>query len=342
MSENKQTLDISWGTIMRVFFAIIVVYLLYQVAEVLIWAVFAFVISILFNPIVDFLRKLHVPRLIGVIAVYFGFFGVVSLLAYVITPGLYAEVRNFSLLLPEYIEKVSPFLRHIGIEGFATLDEIVESLRASSDEVTRGVFNALVIIFGGISSAFFITTMAIFLSLEGNSVEKAIELLTPEKQKSQVLSTWKKCRIQVGSWFLIRIIACIFVAVTSFAVFYLFGVKYALLFAVIGGVFNLVPFAGPAIAALLFFVITSLDSLTQALFVLVAFMIIQAIEGSVVTPALSKRIMGVSPALVLISIVIGGSLWGILGAFLAIPLMGIIFEFTKTFLEKKKAQEGSL
>ncbi len=339
MSENKQTLDISWGAIIKIFVAVIVVYLLYQVAEVLIWVVFAFVISILFNPIVDFLRKLHIPRLIGVIAVYFSFFGIVSLLAYIVTPGLYAEIKNFSLLLPEYIERVSPFLRYIGIEGFATLDEIVESLQASSDEVTKGVFNALVIIFGGVSSAFFIITMAIFLSLEGNSVEKAIDLLTPDKKKNQALFVWKKCRNQVGSWFLIRIIAGFFVAITSFVIFYLFGVKYALLFAVVGGIFNFVPFAGPAIAALLFFVVTSLESLTQALFVLVAFMIIQMIEGSIITPALSKKIMGISPALVLVSIVIGGSLWGILGAFLAIPLMGIVFEFTKTFLEKKKTQE---
>ena len=68
-------------------------------------------------------------------------------------------------------------------------------------------------------------------------------------------------------------------------------------------------------------------------------MIIQAIEGSVITPALSKKIMGVSPVLVLIALVVGGSLWGLFGAFLAIPLLGIIFEFFKMFLEKKKEKK---
>ncbi len=335
-------MDISWETIIRIFLALVVVYLLYQVAEVLVWFIFALIISILFNPIVDFLRKFRIPRIVGVVLVYFGFFGFLSLFIYLITPALYAEIKNFSLLLPEYIEKISPLLQHIGIEGFATVDEFVETLRASSEEVARSVFNALAVIFGGLSATAFIIVMAVFLSLEGNSVEKAIGVLVAEKQKNQVLSVWRKCRDQVGKWFLVRVLACLFVGLSSFVVFYLFGVKYALLFAIIGGIFNFVPYIGPLIAALLFFAILSLDNVVQALFVLIAFLVIQAIEGSVITPALSKKVMGVSPALVLIAIVVGGSLWGILGAFLAIPLLAIIFEFTKAFLEKKKEREASL
>ncbi len=335
MEEKKQYLDISWGAIIKILFALTVIYLLYQVVEILIWSIFALVISILFNPAVNFLRKLRIPRVIGTILVYFSFFGLISLFLYAIIPSLHTEIKSFSVLLPEYIERVSPLLVNLGVEGFSTLDEIVEILRHSSDEVTRGVFNAITLIFGGLSTAFFIIVMAIFLSLEGNSIEKAISVLVSEKQKKQAINIWKNCRNQVGRWFLIRVVVSIFVAISSFFVFYLFGVKYALIFAIVAGVFNLVPFAGPAVAGLLFFLITALDSVPQAVFVFVAFMIIQIIDGSILTPVLSKKIMGVSPALVLIAIVIGGTLWGILGAFLAIPLLGIIFEFTKTFMEKR-------
>jgi len=236
------------------------------------------------------------------------------------------------------MEKVSPFLQYLGVEGFTTLDELLEVLEESSEEVRKGITNALTVFFGGVSATLFIITMAIFLSLEGNGVEKAIELIFPEEQKKNILSVWKKCRNQVSNWFLVRILAGIFVAVSSFLVFYLFEVNYALLFALIGGLFNFIPFAGPAIAALIFFTVTALESITQAIFVLIAFLIIQAIESSVVSPALSKKIMGVSPVLVLIAVVVGGSLWGALGAFLAIPLMGILFEFFKVFLEKRNKE----
>lgn len=336
---EKQTLDISWNSILKIFLAVVVFYLLYQVMDVLVWFIFALIISILFNPVVNFLKKLRIPRVVGVVVVYFVFFGLIALFISVITPGLYNEIKRFSLLLPDYIERLAPFLQYIGVEGFTTIEELLEVLKESSEEVRKGVMNALTVIFGGVSATFFIITMAIFLSLEGNGIEKAIKLLVSEEQKDNILFVWRKCRNQVSSWFLVRTLACLFVGLSSFLVFYVFEINYAIIFAIVGGLLNFIPFAGPAIAGLIFFAITALDSVTQAFFVLIAYMIIQAIEGSVITPALSKKIMGVSPVLVLIALVVGGSLWGLFGAFLAIPLLGIIFEFFKMFLEKKKEKK---
>jgi predicted PurR-regulated permease PerM len=88
-------------------------------------------------------------------------------------------------------------------------------------------------------------------------------------------------------------------------------------------------------AGLVFSAILILTNPVQAFFVIIAFTVIQTIE-SAVTPYLSEKIMGVSSVLVLIAITIGGSLWGVLGAILSIPLLGIIFEFTKAYLEKRK------
>ncbi len=335
MSENKQVLDISWGAMMKILLAIMMGYFLYLISDTLVLVVFAIIISILFNPIVDFMQKLRIPRAIGAGIAYVGVFGLLSLLIYSIIPGLYEEMKSFSAVLPTYIERISPFLSNIGVEGFQNIDEIVETLRESSDEVARNLFNALSIIFGGISAALFTISLAFFFSLEGNSVERAIKIFIPKERINYTLFVWKKGRDQVTRWFLVRIMASLFVGVSSFIVFYIFNVNYALLFAIIGGLFNIVPFIGPLIAVLIFFAIISLESMTQAVFVLIAFSVIQGIE-SIITPILSEKIMGVSPALVLIAIVIGGSLWGALGAILAIPLMAIIFEFLKSYLESKK------
>ncbi len=339
MSSEKNILDISWGAILKIFLSLIVVYLLYQVADVLVWFIFALIISILFNPVVDFLKKFRIPRGISVISIYFIVFGLIALFVSIAIPNLYMEIKRFSLLLPEYIEKVAPFLQYIGVDGFQTLDELVEVLKESSEEIRTGLFSTLSVLFGGISATFFIITMAIFLSLEGNGIEKAIKLLVSEDQANNALSIWRKCRTQVSRWFLVRVLACLFVGTSTYLVFSLFGINYALVFAIIGGLFNFIPFAGPAIAGLIFFAIAFLESPTQAFFVITSFMIIQAIEGSIISPSLSKKIMGVSPVLVLIAIVVGGSLWGILGAFLAIPLLGILFESFKVFLEKRKKDE---
>ena len=318
--------------------ALVVAYFLYQVSEILVWMVFALIISILFNPVVDYLQRIKIPRAVGAALAYIGVFGIISFLVYAVMPGLYEEVRSFSALLPQYIERVVPFLEYIGVEGFETMDELVETLRESSEEVARNVFGALSLVFGGLSATAFIISLAFFFSLEGNSIERAIRMIVPKEQTNYALFVWKKCRDQVSRWFLVRILACLFVGMSAFVVFYIFNVNYALLFAIIGGLFNIVPFIGPLVAAIIFFAVTALENVVQAVFIVVAFSIIQSIE-SVITPLLSERIMGISPALVFVAIVIGGSLWGVLGAILAIPLLGIIFEFLKAYTQKKKERE---
>ena len=84
---------------------------------------------------------------------------------------------------------------------------------------------------------------------------------------------------------------------------------------------------------------SALDSWLKAALILAVFIIIQQIEGNILTPILTKKFIGLPPVLVLISLMIGGKLWGILGAILAIPLAGIVFEFTRDFLKKRKETE---
>lgn len=332
---EKNTLDITWGTIVKIFFALSVVYFLYQIGDILVLFLFALIISIMLSPAIDLMRRLRINRSVAVIFIYIVVFGSLSFLLYLGVPGFAKEIRDFSILVPEYFEKMTPFMQKLGVEALESVDNLLDYLKESSDAIAANVFNALVVVFGGIFSTLFVITMSIFLSLEGNIVEKAIGKLTSLDNRTQALSIWKKCRSQVSRWFLVRVVASVFVGLLSYLVFYLFDVNYALLFAVIAGFFNFIPYIGPIVSAGLFFVVISLDSLEKAIFTLIAFVIIQTIESSILSPLLSRRFMGVSPVLVLMAIVIGGSLWGALGAFLAIPILGILFEFFKEYVEKK-------
>ncbi len=331
---EKQTLDISWEAIVKVVFTLVIAYILYQVSEILVWIVFAIIISILFNPLIDYMQRLRIPRIIGASISYIGVFGIISLFIYALIPTFYLEVKAFIESVPGHIETISPYLHYIGVEQFSTMEEFMEVFRESSETIMANIFNVVGVIFGGFFSAMFIIILAFFLSLEGTMVENAIKTISSRNKTEYLLSVWDKCRNQVSKWFLIRILASAFVGISVFIAFYLLGVKYALLFAVIAAVFNIVPFIGPVVAGILFFIILSLGNIVQAMFAIVAFTIIQSIE-SALTPLLSKKIMGVSSALVLVAITIGGYLWGTLGAILAIPLLGMIFEFTKAYLQKR-------
>ena len=77
--NGDRSLDISWGTILKISFAVMMFYILYQIKDILVWFVFALVISILVNPAVEFLKRLRIPRFLGVFLVYVGIFGIFTL-----------------------------------------------------------------------------------------------------------------------------------------------------------------------------------------------------------------------------------------------------------------------
>jgi predicted PurR-regulated permease PerM len=333
---QQDILDISWKTILKLSLTITAFYFLYQIVDILILFVFAVIIYILFSPAIDYLERRGLPKNISVLTVYFSIFGAFSFLLYLAIPAFSTEFSEFSRLIPTYFDKVSPYLEGLGVQAFESMSQFLETIQDSSQEVAVGAFNALSAIFGGVFTTMFVLTMAIFLSLEGRAVEKVINLVFPEKEKNQALVVWRKAKRQVTNWFLVRILACLFVGIISYITFYLFDVQYALLFSLIAGLFNFIPYIGPIVAAGIFFVVILMDSAWKALFAVIAFGIIQIIEGSALTPILSKKYMGVSPVLVLIALTVGGTLWGFMGAFLAIPLLGIIFEFFTEFLERRK------
>lgn len=333
---KQEVLDISWGTILKIALAVVFFYLFYQISEIVVLFVFALIISILFSPAIDFFKKWGIPRSIAVLLVYFLVFGLLGLTIYLAIPAFSTEMQAFSKTIPKYFDRLSPFLQGIGVQTFESVEGFLNSLYESSEMVAASIFNVLVAIFGGFFTTIFVLTMAIFLSLEKGGIEKVIKLVFPEKEKNQALVVWRKAKRQVTNWFLVRILDCTFVGVASYIVFYLFNVQYAFLFALLAGLSNFIPYIGPLVSGAIFFALILLDSAWKAIFAIIAFIIIQTIESSALYPLLSKKYMGVSPVLVLIALTIGGVLWGALGAFLAVPLLGILFEFLKEFLERRQ------
>ncbi len=338
MREEK-ILDLSWDAIFKIILSVIFFYILFQIKDIVVWFIFALVISILFNPSIDFLRKFRIPRTIATSVVYLSMFGILSLLLYSIVVILITEIDQLSQVLPYYFQEVSPFFRDVGINAFQDLEIFVDNIKSSLRELSSAFFAVSFSFFGGIMTSFFVLTMAFFMSLEGRIIERAMLLIFPKKYEGYVFSLWKKCQKKVSSWFFTRILSCLFVGVVTYISCLILGIKYPLSLGLIAGGMNFIPYVGPLVSGVLVFTVTAMDGISKAFFILLVFMIIQAIEGVVITPILSQKFIGLSPVLVIMALAVGGTLWGLLGALLAIPLAGILFEFLKEFLEKKKRIE---
>ena len=132
---------------------------------------------------------------------------------------------------------------------------------------------------------------------------------------------------------------CIFVGISSFLVLKGFNINYASSLALFAGIADFIPILGPLIAGIIIGLIALLDSWSKAILVIVFFILIQQIEGNIITPILGKKFIQLPPILILLTLLIGGKLLGILGAVLAVPVIGILFEILKDFLRGKKEAE---
>lgn len=333
--NSEKILDISWRTIAKISIAVAIFYLLFAVRDILIWFIFALTISVLFNPAVNFLQKRRIPRGLAVVFMYVGTFGILSIVIYSVVPIFIVEIQAFLNAFPEYFEKISPPLKGLGFEAFENLESFLIALGSTLEGMADNIFSALFSIFGGFFTTLFVIITAIFLSLEEKGVERTLMLLFPKRYEAQVLSVWTRCQKKVSGWFGARLLACLFVGVVSYIAFLLFNVKYPFTLALFAGVFNFIPYVGPLLTAVILFLIIFPTEMFKAALVLITFGLIQQIENSVLSPILMKKFVGLPPALVLISLVVGASLWGLLGAILSIPLFGILFEFFKEFLQKR-------
>lgn len=337
---NEKTLDISWLTILKVFIAVIGFYLLFQIQHILVWFIFALIISTLFNPIVDFLNKLKIPRAMAVVLVYLAFFSVIFFSIYLVGVLFIEETQQFIKDFPQYFEKIIfPLLEWFGIEMVGGIEEFIAIFGVSLRGFIVTILEGFAVTIEGVFVSVFIFTIAFFLSLEKGAMERALLVLSPKEYESRVLLFWSRCQNKVSAWFLSRILACLFVAIVSYIAFLLFDVRYPFSLALFAGVLNFIPTIGPLITGIIIFIIVALTSIFQAIFILLVFLLIQIIENNIITPILTQKIVGLSSAIVLVSLVIGATLWGFWGAVLIVPLVAILFEFFNEFLQKRRVDE---
>ena len=150
--EEKKLLDVSWVTIFRILFIVICFYFIFVIKDILVWIIFALIISVLFNPVIEILSKRRVPRILSAVFVYSVFFGILGGLVYLMVPLFVSEIKNFTQVLPEYFEKISPSLSIMGFETFETEEKALSTVYGFMEGMTENAFSAIFIIFGGFFS----------------------------------------------------------------------------------------------------------------------------------------------------------------------------------------------
>jgi predicted PurR-regulated permease PerM len=335
--DGMFSLDISWGAIFKVVVAVFLVYFLYLIKDILFWVLSGIIISVLFNPAIGFFQKLRISRGLATAFVYSMVFGALFFLVYAVTPVFKHEIAQISIGFPHYFERVAPVFSGMGIDAFQSADTFFGALRGWLMKLsTTNIFDSVTAIFGGLFLAITVLSLAVFFSLEEKGIENAIKTILPKKHEVFFINAWNRTQTKISGWFAARLLSMLFVGVTVALLCAVVGVDYPIFFGTFAFIVDIIPFIGPIFYGAVIALFALLDAWQKAAAIAIGIFIINQIEGNIITPVLTKKFMNFPATLVLISLLVGERLWGIMGAVLAIPLFGIVYDFTRDFLEKNK------
>ncbi|MDZ4231681.1 MAG: AI-2E family transporter, partial [Candidatus Pacearchaeota archaeon] len=127
MVSQYGSLDITWPTIFKLALAAFGLYVIFLIKDILVWVLFALVISVVFDPVIDFLCKRRIPRTLAAVLVYSMLFAFLAFTIYSSAPFFLKEIQRFSALFPQYFETLAPPLQGIGITAFSDFQSFLDA-----------------------------------------------------------------------------------------------------------------------------------------------------------------------------------------------------------------------
>lgn len=350
MTEDGKTttLAISTGTMIRAALVVLSVLLLWFLRELAMVVLTAIVIASFMESAVPHFKKIGINRIFGIIIIYaFSLFSLAGLF-YLFAPLLITEIYNFSSFLSSYIPGIS-WLDYFQNEAFSGAKDIVGSLSGGDFSVSGllniskkfiqnlsgGFISVISAAFGGIFNFVLIVVISFYLSIQERGIENFLRIVIPIQYEPYAVDLWRRSSRKIALWMKGQVVLAIVVAVLTYLVLSLLGIEYALLLAIIAGLTEFVPY-GIIIALIPAFSFSYISGgMSDALMVTGAYLIIQQFEAFLFTPLIIEKVVGLSPVVIILSVLIGFELGGVWGILLAIPVAVAAMEFMAD-IEKNK------
>ena len=311
---------ISTRTILILLTSILVLWLVAQIGDILLAIFVSLILTLGLNPLVDWLTDKKLSRTLAVTLTYIFFLSIVIGLFAMALPLIVNQLQRLVERLPLYVSSVSiPGLEEFGGQF---LDTLVSEISKATGDVVKVTLNLF-------SNAFSIVTVLVltfyFLLDYPNLKEKFLELYT-KTSKRRVADLIDEIEDKIGGWVRGQLSLMFIVGLASFVGLTLLRVDYALSLAVIAGLLEIVPMIGPIVSFIPAVLVASAGSPLSVALVAVLYVLIQQLESSFVVPKVMQKVVGFSPIVTLLAIMVGGKLFGFLGALLSIPttLMGYL------------------
>ncbi|MEI7513010.1 MAG: AI-2E family transporter [bacterium] len=340
---HNNTLNISSGTIIRTILIGFCFYLVYILRDILLVVLTAVTITAAIEPLNKMLIKRKVPRTLSVIMIFLSLGLIIAGGFYFFLPTFISDVLGILDSLPRYVDTTN-LLSPLSDTSFGaslpnlSIGNIVGSLSSTFSDVTGGLFSTISGFFGGIISFILIVVLSFYLSVQEDGVGNFLRVITPDHYEKYILDLWRRSEKKIGLWLQGQLLLGIIIGILTYLGLSILGVKSALFLALIAMVLELIPIFGIILAIIPAFAVALSDGgATLAFLVIGLYVIIQQFENHLIYPLVVRKIVGIPPILVILTLIIGLKLAGFIGVILSVPVAAILVEVLND-IEKKKGE----
>jgi predicted PurR-regulated permease PerM len=292
--------------------------------------VFAVIVAILLSPVVNFLVRMKIYRIIAIaITMLFSL-----LIITTIGTLIFSQMTRFAESLPLLADKFTEALNHLinwssGYFDISThkINSWIASTKGDFINHIGSTIGKTIVSLGSLLVVIFLVPVYIFMILYYQPllldfIHKLFGMDNQSKVSEMILQT----KTMVQRYLIGLVIETAIVAVLNTTGLFILGIEYAILLGVIGAFLNLIPYIGGivAVAMPMTVALATKPSAWSALYVLIIYYIIQLIDNNYLVPIIVSSKVKINALFSIIAVIAGNAMWGIPGMFLSIPLLAII------------------
>jgi predicted PurR-regulated permease PerM len=291
------------------------------------WVLFAsLLLSLAIRPLADFLGRRRIPRGITVLVIYLAVGALLALLGDLLVPVISTEVSRLQSSGPQLIQAAISRISAIPLLGplIPSATTVAQTLSQRLDLLVSTAFSAVAGLGGLLLDVLLIVILTYFLVSDSNLSDGLVERWVPIHHQLRVRAVWLGLRTRLTRWLWAQLAIASYFALVFSVGLRLLNVPFAFTIGLVGGVLEVIPYFGGAIALSL----AVLSALTVepllALWVAIYYVVVVEVESHLVAPAFYGRVMGLHPAVVLFSLVVGAKAAGLLGVLFAVPVTVVL------------------
>jgi len=325
---QRRNIYIGIGLAFALFLAI---YFVYQIRAIVLVFLLTLLFSIIISGPVDYLQRKGVGRALGTLIVFAGLALILVVAGYSMGSVVESQVRGLiesaPTLLSDAQDQIAQLQSTLGLES-GLLPDPQQLMDSARNLLSGDTFSTFVSVSAGVANVFsflvVILIATIFTVAWPAPLVNGFVALWPAGRRERVREILGELYKTVQRWFLGQLTSMTIIGMLFTVALFLIGIPFALLLGILSGLLAFIPFVGPFISIIPPILLALAQDPILALWVLLAYAVVQFIEGNVIQPVVMNRAVSLHPTVIVFALLIMSTLFGFVGLLLAIPLIAAL------------------